>query len=497
MVKDRVAVVGAGLGGLSAALRLASKGLEVDVFESLDGPGGKANNLVIDGYRFDTGPSLLTLPGVFEQLFEEVGEDMSRYLRFEPLEVITRYRFDDGTVLDAYADRERFAQEVHEKLGEDPKTVLKYLDRSREIYDLTSDLFMFRSITEPRDLLSMDAVKALIRSRKVDAFRNMHEANSSWFGDKRTVQLFDRYATYNGSSPFVCPATFNLIQHVEYGIGAYGVKGGIYSISRALHEVGKKLGVDFHFGSTVGSILVENREVKGITVDGERRPYDIVVSNSDVVHTYRTLLQDTASKVSRRYFDMEPSSSGCVFYWGVDAKNDDLLLNNIFFSGNYEREFADIWQRRVPPEDPTVYVNITSKLDPGDAPEGAENWFVLVNVPYDSGQDWSGMLDRIRKSVLERVEKSLGRNIRGSIRCEGVLLPPDIEKKYRTNRGSIYGFSSNLRTSAFMRQPNRSRGYRGLFFCGGSAHPGGGMPLVLLSGKIAADLVCLHRGECQ
>jgi phytoene desaturase len=319
--------------------------------------------------------------------------------------------------------------------------------------------------------------------------RTMHRANSGSFSDSRVVQLFDRYATYNGSSPYMTPATFNLIQHVEYGIGGYAVKGGIFEITKKLAALSVELGVNFHYGEKVGSIETEGSRVRGITVEGRELAYDVVVSNSDVTSTYRELLGGGVMDIGAKYASLEPSSSGGVFYWGIREDHRELLVNNIFFSSDYEREFEDIWDLKRPPSDPTIYVNITSKIDPEDSPPGGENWFVLVNVPYDSGQDWDREMTGLRERTIEKLERTIGRDIHGSIEVEGTLDPPGIESRWSGNKGSIYGISSNDRRSAFRRQGNRSRKIRGLYFCGGSAHPGGGMPLVVLSGKIASDLI--------
>ncbi|MGA1873565.1 MAG: phytoene desaturase family protein [Thermoplasmatota archaeon] len=488
-MNKRVAVIGAGLGGLSAASRLARRGYDVDVYEQNQGPGGKANNLILGGYRFDTGPSLLTLPGVLDQLFEELGEERGDHLEFVRLDPITRYHFPDGTVLDAFSDPERFASEVEEKLGDRVRDVLDHLNRSRRIYDLTSGMFMFKSLQEISTYFSTDALKTLSRIRRIDALRTMHDANRESFSDERTIQLFDRYATYNGSSPYQTPATFNLIHHVEYGLGGYAVKGGIFEITRSLTEISEKLGVRFHFGKEVERIELRGKEVHGLRIDGFIKRYDVVISNSDASNTYKSLLDKNHRSAGKKYSSLEPSSSGGVFYWGVSSENEEMLTNNIFFSSDYKQEFDDIWIGKRAPRDPTVYVNITSKVDPVDAPPGCENWFVLVNVPYDSGQNWDEEMKLLRGRVFRRIERAIGKDIEQAIDVERMLDPPGIERRWSGNKGSIYGISSNDRRSAFRRQGNRSRRIRGLYFCGGSAHPGGGIPLVILSGKITSDLV--------
>lgn len=489
MSGKRVIIIGAGLGSLSAAARLASKGFDVHVYEKNESPGGKAGEIYDKGFRWDTGPSLLTLPSVLGQFFEELDMELEDRLEIIKLDPITKYFYPDGTMIEAFADRERFASEIEENTGEKAERVLKYLDHCKRIYELTSGMFMYSSLNELSTYLKIEPLRTLARIRDIDALRTMHVANSRWFKDKRVIQLFDRYATYNGSSPYMAPATFNLIQHVEFGMGGYAVKGGIHEISKEMLKAGTELGVKFHFEAEVESIEIASKKVKGVKIDGKVERSDIVISDSDVAHTYGVLLGGRETRTSKRLSRLEASSSGGVFYWGLKSTNKELLVHNILFSENYEREFKDIWTNKRAPRDPTVYINITSKIDPEDGANGGENWFTLINVPYDDGQDWKKEMADLRGRTLSRIETTLGRSIGEDIVSEQMIGPEEIREKWITNRGSIYGISSNDRSSAFRRQGNRSREYKGLYFSGGSAHPGGGMPLVILSGRITSDLV--------
>jgi phytoene desaturase len=303
------------------------------------------------------------------------------------------------------------------------------------------------------------------------------------------VQLFDRYATYNGSDPYRMPATFNLIQHVEYGLGAYTVDGGIHAIPMAMERLAREEGVEFHYGKRVDRIMLDGRTVRGVVTEDGLMEYEAVVSNVDVLPTYERLLGDTTSRDSHRYRRREPSSSALVFYWGVDGSFGRLDVHNILFSPDYREEFQDMFERRRVPRDPTVYIHVMSKHVPEDAPAGKEAWFTMVNAPSDSGQDWDAEVERTRRVVRERIEGILGIELQPLIEVEDVLTPPLIEERTGSRGGALYGISSNTRMAAFARQRNRSKRYKGLFFAGGGAHPGGGMPLAVLSGKIAADLV--------
>jgi phytoene desaturase len=496
-VTPRVAVVGAGLGGLSAAIRLASAGYPVSVFEHQDGPGGKAFTEQVGSYRFDTGPSLFTMRHVFEELFAVAGRRLEDYLDLRRLERICNYFWRDGTRVATSADPARMAAEFLRVFGEPPEHLERYLSYSRRIHEITAHLFLERSLHEWSTLRAPGFLRSLWQLHRIDLHRSMDRANRSFFRDPRLQQLFDRYATYNGSSPYRTPATLNVIPHVEYGLGAWAVEGGIYQVPLALERLARELGVQFHYGSPVERILfgngtdsVRSRRIRGVQVAGEEIPTEIVVSNADVTTTYRDLLGEESAPPYRRHRALEPSSSGVVFYWGVRHRFPELGLHNIFFSRDYRQEFAQIFDRHRCPEDPTIYINITAREGaPGDAPPDGDNWFVLINAPWNDGQDWDAEATLLRGRVIERLSGELGADLESLIEEERRMLPPDIESRTGSARGSLYGISSNTRTAAFRRHPNRSRRYPGLFFVGGSAHPGGGMPLVVLGGGIVADLV--------
>lgn len=489
------AVIGAGLAGLTAAIRLAKNGWRVRVFEEQSFTGGKASSESFAGYRFDAGPSLLTMPEVFDELFAFCGERRSDHLGFIPLAPICRYFFSDETRLSAYSDIGQFGEEVSGKTGDSVRSLRKFLSYAKTIHKYTAELFLHKSLHELSTYLHPAAWKSLLNLPRIDALRTMDRANNSFFRDPRMVQLFDRYATYNGSSPFKVPATLNIIPWVEYGRGGFAVAGGIRAIPDALTALAERNGVEFSLNTRVERIIHDDRRLYGVHAGGKDLAFDIVVSNADVLRTYEDLLDDPEAPSARRYRSLEPSSSGLVFLWGMSAEFPELSTNNIFFSPDYAREFADLFDRRVCPSDPTVYINITSKTTPTDAPTGCENWFVLVNAPPDEHQDWSSETDRIRNAVVSRIERGLGRPMADRIVAERVLTPADLARKTGSRKGSLYGISSNTPAAAFLRHPNRSRRYKGLYFCGGSAHPGGGMPLALLSGQIVADLVRRHERD--
>jgi phytoene dehydrogenase-like protein len=282
----------------------------------------------------------------------------------------------------------------------------------------------------------------------------------------------------------------NNIFHVEHGLGGYGVKNGIFGIPLGMKRLAEDLGVVIRTGEKVERIAYDRkRSIEGVeTVQGSYE-YSWVLSDVDVLTLYRDLLRDEQAPLAKRYKKLPPSSSALVFYWGIHGKFDSLGVHNIFFSPDYRREFSQIHDLSQLPDEPTIYVNITSKITPGDAPEGCENWFVLVNAPFHDGRSWEDETQRLRAYVIDRLSEVLGIDIECLIDAESVLSPADIESQTGSSRGSLYGISSNTRLAAFLRHRNDSHRYSGLYLCGGSVHPGGGMPLSIQSGMIAADLL--------
>ncbi len=489
-----IAIIGAGFGGLTASIYLARAGARVTVYEQNSYPGGKAGVIHDSGFRFDAGPSLLTMPFVLRDIFTHAGKNIEDYLTLEKLQILCRYFYPDGTKLDAFSDTDRFAKEIDRVSDDTARQVHRYLVYCQKIYERTADLFLFKDFRQLKNLLTLSALKTLLSLHRIDPFRTMHSANASFFTDHKIIQLFDRYATYNGSNPYRVPATLNIIQHVEYNLGGYIVKEGIHRIPAALVEIARELGVSFCFDTKVNKIQYRDNSVTGIATDTSTTDYDYIVSDVDAGYTYTHLLDAAHGKETRRYFKQEPSSSALVYYWGIKGRTEQLETHNIYFSKNYRDEFNDIFTHRKCPDDPTVYVYISSRFNETDAPRGHENWFVMINTPFDSGQDWESETRRMRKIIIEKLSSALRKDIDAKIVFEKILTPLTIERQTGSLHGSLYGISSNSRFAAFLRQRNESKDWRNLYFCGGSAHPGGGIPLVILSGKITAGKIINRYG---
>lgn len=484
----RAVVIGAGVAGLAAAIRLAVQGYQVDVFEQSNQPGGKLGFFEAKGYHFDTGPSLFTQPANIEELFELAGEPITEYFRYRKMDDSCHYFYEDGTMIRASSDMDAFATELHRTTGEPVHHVQQYLQRSKSLYEGVANVFLNHSLHKRKTLFKAGIGKAIKTVRLSHLMKSMHQVNQKSFQSDKVVQLFNRYATYNGSNPYKAPGMLSLIPHLEHNEGTFYPEGGMISITKALYQLALKKGVSFHFSQPVERIIRYQNKVTGIVVGEKNIPADIVVSNMDVYFTYLRLLNDpqTAKKILKQ----ERSSSALIFYWGVNQSFNQLGLHNIFFSEQYEKEFHHLFQLKKAYDDPTVYINITSKCEPGiQAPAGKENWFVMVNAPANVGQDWEALRSVYRKAVIEKINRILQTDIEPLIETEDLLDPVLIESKTGSYQGSLYGTSSNSRMAAFLRHPNFSRQIDGLYFVGGSVHPGGGIPLCLKSAKIMSELV--------
>ena len=483
----KVIVIGSGIAGLAVSIRLALKGYNVQVFEQNSYPGGKLSSFSIKDYRFDAGPSLFTMPHLVTELFKLAGEDVKNYFEFSKKEIACNYFWQDGTSFTAYGERKKFLKEVEKIFDEPQYNVDQYLKKAKKKYDLTSSLFLEQSLHKLKTFISLDTLKALFQLKTFELQKSLHQANTQSFSSPHLIQLFDRYATYNGSDPYQTSGIMTLIQHLESAYGTFVPKKGMVSITESLFGLAKRLGVKFSFETGVKEIKVKLGVVSGIKTNSGSFSSDYVISNMDVFHTYKKLLPNEIPPINR--LKQERSSSAVIFYWGIKQSFPDLDLHNIFFSKNYKKEFQAIFKDKTVSEDPTIYINVTSKEVVGDAPKGCENWFVMINTPADHGQDWTQIVNRLRSHIITNISKRLNVDLKNLIVCEEVLTPPDIESKTQSYMGALYGASSNDTMAAFLRHPNFSNRIKNLYFCGGSVHPGGGIPLCLLSAKIVDELI--------
>ncbi len=484
----KTGIIGSGIGGIATAIRLALMGHSVTVFEKNSYPGGKLAEYKSKGYRFDMGPSLFTMPHFVTELFILAGKNPANYLEYDKLEILCKYHYEDGSIINAYQDIDLFAEEIELKTNDSRESILKHLDKAEKIYNLTSNIFILRALHKTSNLYNRDYLKAFLKFGSIDALTSMHNKNKKAFRDPRTQQLFDRYATYVGSNPYSVPATLNMISHLEHNEGAYFPKNGMYSIITGLHQLAGELNVKFNFNSNVDAIVLKGKKAQGLKSGGKTFPFDFIVSDIDVNTIYGNLLPGKELKPKTKNL----SSSALVFYWGINKAFPELSLHNILFSNNYKSEFDAIFNKQNVFSDPTVYIFISSKLVKGDAPAGYENWFTMINVPPDTGQDWNALVKASRENIIGKINRMLKTDIENHITTEKVLHPPEIYNKTGSYKGSLYGINSNSRFAAFNRHPNHRSRYSNLYFVGGSVHPGGGIPMCLSSARIVAHEI-KHR----
>jgi phytoene desaturase len=478
---SRVVVVGAGVGGLAAAARLAAQGHRVTVCESSSQTGGKLGTLSVQGFSFDTGPSLVTMPQVFRELFAATGDPLDTVLDLRPVEPIARYRFADGTVFDSSADLTTFCDRLDSALGEGAgEDWQRFMRRAERIWDATHGPFLESPLRGVPSLLRQAWRVGDLHA--VAPWRSLRSLGRQYLRDPRLRMFLDRYATYTGSDPRRAPAALAVIPYVEQTFGAWYVAGGLHLLGAAIADRAREHGTEILTDTEVTGIDLEAGNVGGVTLaDGTRLRADVVVANADAATVYGRLLPDP--RAQRRLARTTPSLSGFVLLLGLRGRTPGLAHHSVLFPADYDAEFDAVFGGR-PAEDPTVY--ISAPQDPALAPEGDEAWFALVNAARQDPVDWDdqpGYADHILDLMAQR-----GLDVRDRVAVREVRTPADLERLTGSPGGSIYGSSSNGAMAAFLRPANAS-GVNGLFLVGGSAHPGGGLPLVALSAKIVAGMV--------
>jgi len=476
-----IVVIGAGVGGLSTAIRLAAAGQKVLILEKNERVGGKMVQVQADGYTWDTGPSVITMPHVFEALFAAAGRRLEEYVTLEPVEPLTRYFYPDGVVIDASSDPAKMAAQIDQLAPQDVEGYRRFLAYAARLHSITGPVFIYDRPPDWRSFLRVPFGDWF----KADGLRTMDKAIASYVQSPHLRQLLGRFATYVGASPYQAPATLNVIAHVELNGGVFYPRGGVYRLARAFERLANELGVTIQTGAEVSAIDLVDGRVRGVSLAGGGHiAARTVISNVDVTTTYDRLLPGVEARAPR-----EPSCSGFVLLLGIKKEHPELAHHNIFFSSDYPAEFEAIFGQGQPALDPTIYVAITGKTDAQHAPPGSENWFVLVNAPaIGSAFDWRQEANHYRDLILDRLAER-GYELRDAIQSELVLTPLDLAQGSGAWRGALYGASSNDRLAAFRRPHNRSKDVPGLYFVGGTTHPGGGVPMVTLSGKVTAELV--------
>jgi phytoene desaturase len=468
----KIHIIGAGIGGLSCAAVLAKNGFEVVVLEQNDYFGGKANRISEEGFEFDTGPSLLTYPDWFDELFISCGKNPRDYYKFQRLNLITRY-FVSNKVVDVMSDIEETADNFENKFGLNKKDFLKYINKWIRIYNISEKIFLLKEL-KFNLLFFKNAIKWLFST----GFSNILQSMSSYnrrLENKYVEPIMNRFATYTGSSPYKTPAFMNQLAIVEMINGGYYPEDGIHSIPKAIYKLCLEMGVQFVFNAKIDEIKYE-RQSFNISSGAKSYKSSVVISNVDYYHTQFLFNR----KVNTSYSKL--STSAIVFYWGVKINSDKLKLHNILFSKNYENEFSQIFEQGILPDDPTIYINITSKINSQHAPKDCENWFVMVNTPANLEIDNQDNIEKIKKVIIKKIEEKIGENLSKLIIYENILTPKSLSTNTGSYLGSLYGDNQNSLNAIVNRKKNTDPNYNNLYYVGGTVHPGGGMPLALRSG---------------
>lgn len=483
----KIIVIGAGLGGLAAAITLAQSGYDVTVFEKNAHAGGKVNVLKAGGYSFDLGPSILTLPHLFERLFERSGRRMRDYFTIQPIRPHWRNFFEDGAVIDLHPEPERMAREVA-KLGEAPADFQKFLDYSGKLYDLIEEGYFEAGLDTLRDF---QRHYGLAKFAQFDLLRTMHGGVARHIRHPHLRDIMDFFIKYVGSSARDAPAFMNCLPTIQYRYDLWYVAGGMMNIALGLQKLALEIGVKFHLGSEVAHIREANRRVTGVELqDGAFHAADILVSNMEVIPAYARLLgkDDRFLRPLRKF---APACSGLVLDLGLDIKYPRLAHHNFFFSGNQREHFNTVFRQHRMPRDPTLYVVAASRTDPTVAPPDCDCLKILPHIPSLNDRCPATPADcrALRDRVIAKLERMGLTDLRRHIVFEHMWTPHDIQAQYYSNQGAIYGVVADRWKNFGFKAPKQSHAYENLFFAGGSVNPGGGMPMVVLCGQNTAQAI--------
>lgn len=482
----KVTVIGSGLGGLSAAISLAVKGFEVDVFEKNDKVGGKLNSLTQQGFQFDLGPSILTLPHIFEQLFTSAHKNMADYVPIEPVLPHWRNFYQNGSSFDFHPDIGEMKTQLN-KLGKGTDGFFEFLEYSRRQFELCKRGFFDKGYDTFSQVLKG---YGLADSMRFDLLRSMDTSVRKYVSNPELVEALNYFAKYLGSSPYDAPGLLNLLVYLQFGYGLWYVTGGMYNLARGLQKLAMELGVRFHLNQEVVALHKENNRICRVQCkEGNCYETDAVVCNMEVIPAYRRLLGENEAWLNRLEKRFEPACSGLVLHLGIEGCYEQLAHHNFFYSDNSHEHFDCIFHRHTLSPDPTIYLVAPVKTDKTLAPKGCEIIKILPHITHLDDQhpltqeDYSLFQER----VLDKLERMGLKDLRKRTVVQQALLPADIERMYYSNKGSIYGIVSDRWKNQAFRLPKLSPKYDNLYFVGGSVNPGCGMPMVSLSGQLAAE----------
>ena len=486
--KSQVIIVGAGIGGIATAARLARAGCHVTVVEKNEKAGGRCGRMTIQGYTFDTGATMFLMPDVYAETFAALGERMQDHLDLQRLDPTYHLTFPDGTQMQLSPDMHRMLAQMEAIEPGSFERMLLYLAEGRRLYTLSVPELLGRDFRSLSEFINPHMLRLFLRSR---AFTRHTDYVKRFFKDPRLLMAFTFQDMYMGLSPYDSPATYSLMQYTELGDGLYFPKGGMYSVAESLTRIAEKLGVRFLYNAPVEKILVDGRSATGVQlVDGQVLNADTVVANADLGYVYRNLLpRDGSPDILDR---KEYGCSTIMFYWGLDKQYPELGMHNLVLSGDYRQGFQDVFKGGTLSAEPNFYIHAPVRLDPSMAPAGHDTWVIALPVARLNpriAQDWPAMQKQARSFVLKRLAGLNLSDIESHIRVEVSFVPSDWQDRYNLPFGSTHGLSHKLTQMAYLRPHNRHSRYHNLYFVGASTHPGTGVPTVLISARLAAARV--------
>jgi len=485
MKSKSVIVIGAGIGGIVAATHLAQHGIKVAVVEKNSHAGGRCDRMSRDGHHFDTGPTLLVMPLLYEAEFAALG--MREKLDLQRVDPTYRLFFDDGSQLALTSDMESMQEQLESIEAGSFQGLLRYMDEGQRHYHLSMERLVNRDFRKASDFFRLENIPLI---HQLKPFVNHYGNMSNYFDDPRLKAAFTFQDIYMGLSPFEAPATFSMMPYTELAHGVYYPRGGMYSIVEALMQLARNAGVEFIFDSTVGQIDVNSTHARGIVIDCQKLEADAVLANADLPYVYKNLLPDQklANTLNRKRF----SCSVISFFWGMDKTYEALGPHTLFLADDYRENFESIIRDLGLPANPSLYIHAPARLDPAMSPCGQDTLIAIVPVGHMSEngeQDWGQLRDEARRQVFRRLASIGITDLESHIKFETTFTPQSWRKRYNLMKGSTHGFCHNLTQLGYFRPSNKHPHYHNLYFTGASTHPGTGMPTAMVSGRLVSERI--------
>jgi phytoene desaturase len=494
MQKRTALVIGAGIGGIATAARLAKNGYDVTVLEKESTPGGRCNQVLRDGHRFDIGPTLFLMPEIWEETFAALGQKMSDYLELKRIDPTYKVHFDDGLQLELTSNLGEMQRQLERVEKSGFTGFLSYMAEGSKHYKTSLEKFVGRNFYNVFEYFSPGNLPLLFQLK---ALRKHYANTGRFFQDEQLKAAFTFQNMYLGLSPYDAPATYSLLQYTELAEGVWYPMGGMYAAIQALVKIAERLGVRFIYNAPVKRIITSKSKVLGAVLEnGTPFTADIFVGNADLPYIYKELLPENneAKKLDQKLY----TCSTIMFYWGVDKEYPQIAHHNVFLGGDYKDSFDQIFNDHTLPEVPSFYVHAPARTDPAAAPNGQETLYVLVPVGHldaRAEQDWDTLVDRARETVLARLAKEMGaEDLRGHIKFEIVYQPRVWKERFNLEKGAAFGLSHNFWQVGYLRPQNRHKQYKNLYFAGASTHPGTGLPIVLLSARLTTERILKEAG---